>query len=216
MYSIATGTMPAPMIAATHWLASSAESKPNSTGRAPSAARNQPHRRLGDDAELALGAARRGRAGRSRRASIASPPRSRISPSRVTRRTPRRLLVVTPYLRQCAPPEFIADVAADRAGELRGRIGRVEEAVGADRLGNREIGDAGLDPRIAVGEVDLEDAAHLGQADDDRVFLRDGAAGERRAGAARHDIDASSRQSCRTRATSSVERGSATASGRRR
>ena len=38
-------------------------------------------------------------------------------------------------------------------------------------------------------EVDLEDAAHLGQRDDDRVFLRDRAAGERRAGAARHDID---------------------------
>ena len=37
MYSIATGTMPAPMIAATQRLASSALSKPNSTGRALSA-----------------------------------------------------------------------------------------------------------------------------------------------------------------------------------
>ena len=29
-------------------------------------------------------------------------------PSISTMRTPRTLLVVTPYLRQCAPPEFMA------------------------------------------------------------------------------------------------------------
>ena len=81
------------------------------------------------------------------------------------------------------------DVAADGAGELRGRIGGVEEALRTDRLRNREIGHAGLDPRIAVGEIDLEDAAHLGQRDDDRVLLRDRAARERGPGAARHDID---------------------------
>ena len=45
------------MIAATQRLASSAESKPNSTGRAPSALRSSLHRRFDDDAELSLGAA---------------------------------------------------------------------------------------------------------------------------------------------------------------
>ena len=83
-----------------------------------------------------------------------------------------------------------ADVAADRAGELRGRVGRVEEPVRRHGFGNGEIGDARLDPRVAVGEVDLENAVHLGEAEDDRVLLRDRAAGQRSAGAARHDVDA--------------------------
>ena len=95
-------------------------------------------------------------------------------------------------------------------------IGRIEKALGRDGLGNREIGDAGLDPRVAVGEIDLEDAGHLGEADDDRVLLRDRAAGERSAGAARHDVDARLAAERSTRATSSVVRGSATASGMRR
>ena len=84
------------------------------------------------------------------------------------------------------PARVHADIAADRAGELRGWVGRVEEAFGRDRAGDREIGHAGLDPRDAVGIVDLEDAVHLGDADHDRVLLRDRAAGERGAGAAGH------------------------------
>jgi hypothetical protein len=80
-----------------------------------------------------------------------------------------------------------ADIAADRAGELGRRIGRVEKAVCKDRVGNRQIGDAGLNARITIGKIDLEDPVHLGQADDDSVLLRNGAAGERRAGAARHE-----------------------------
>ena len=39
MNSMATGTMPAPMMAETHWPAASLVSKPSSIGRAPSAAR---------------------------------------------------------------------------------------------------------------------------------------------------------------------------------
>ena len=35
------------------------------------------------------------------------PPTSMTSPSMVTMRRPSRLLAVTPYFRQCAPPEFI-------------------------------------------------------------------------------------------------------------
>ena len=49
--------MPAPMMAATQAPATSRVSKPNSTGRAPSARAQDAHRRLGDDAELALRAA---------------------------------------------------------------------------------------------------------------------------------------------------------------
>ena len=56
MYSMATGMMPEPMMAATHWPAASQELKPSSTGRAACGLRQDLQRRFGDDAELALGA----------------------------------------------------------------------------------------------------------------------------------------------------------------
>ena len=46
------------------------------------------------------------------------------------------------------------------------------------------------DPDDAVGEIDVEDLVHLGDAEHDGVFLRDGAAAQGGAGAARHDLDA--------------------------
>ncbi len=55
----------------------------------------------------------------------------------------------------------------------------------ADSARDRQVGDAGLDPRGAVGKIDVEDAGHLGDAEDDRVALSDRAAGQRRACPAR-------------------------------
>ena len=49
-------------------------------------------------------------------------------------------------------------VAADGAGDLRGRIGRVIKAGMRHRVRHREIGDAGLDHGDAVVEIDLADA----------------------------------------------------------
>ena len=46
-------------------------------------------------------------------------------PSGMTSSTPRMWLTVTPYLSVCGPPELVADVAADRAGPLARRVGRV-------------------------------------------------------------------------------------------
>ena len=106
------------------------------------------------------------------------------------------------------------DVAGDGAGELARRIGRVEEARMRDRLGDGEVGDAGLHARGAVVEIDVEDAVHLGDAEDDGVLLREGAAGERGAGAARHDLDAIGvAEPAAPPTTSSVVDGSTTASG---
>ena len=81
------------------------------------------------------------------------------------------------------------DIAADGAGDLARRVGRVKEAVARDRIGDAGIGDAGLDMRHAVGEVDGEHLAHAREAQHDRVFERQGPAGERGAGPARHDLD---------------------------
>ena len=189
MYSIATGTMPAPMIAATHRLASSALIEAEQHRARALGGAHQPHRRLGDDAELAFRAADQAEqiepAGVEFRAAD-------VDDLAVEGDEPDAEQVVggDAVFEAMRAARVHRDVAADGAGELRGRVGRVEEAVGPDRFGDREIGDAGLDPRVAVGEVDLEDAVHLGQAEDDRVLLRDGAAGERGAGAARHDVDA--------------------------
>ena len=175
--------MPAPTIAATQRLASAEQHRARALGGA-----DQLDRRLDDDSELALGAA-----------DHAEP----IEPARVGRGAAEVEDVAVegdePYAQQIVDCHAVfqavraagvhPDIAADRAGELRGRVGRVEEAVRRDRFGDGEIGDARLDPRVAVGEVDLEDAVHLAEAEDDRVLLRDRAARQRRAGAARHDVD---------------------------
>ena len=81
------------------------------------------------------------------------------------------------------------DVAADRAGDLRGRVGGVVEARVLDRGGDAEVGHAGLGDHAAVLEVDLEDAVELAQAEHDAIGQRQGAARERGAGAPRHDLD---------------------------
>ena len=84
---------------------------------------------------------------------------------------------------------ILRDVAADRAGDLRAGIGRVIKALMLDRLGDAEVGDAGLHAGAAVGVVDLEHTVELAKAQQDGIAHRHRAARERRAGAARHDLD---------------------------
>ena len=80
------------------------------------------------------------------------------------------------------------DIAADRAGDLRGGIGRVIKALRLDRAGDREIGDAGLDDREPVGEIDLLDLVEFHHGKENAVRERQGAARERGSGAARHHL----------------------------
>ena len=82
------------------------------------------------------------------------------------------------------------DVAADHAGELARRIGRVEEPPALHRIGDADIGDAGLHRGAAIGVVDVEDAVHPHQPDHHRVRHRQRPAGQRCAGAARHHAHA--------------------------
>ena len=85
---------------------------------------------------------------------------------------------------------ILRHIAADGAGDLRRRIGRVIEAGLLDRLRHREIGDAGLDHGDAVVEVDLADALELGHAEQHAVAERQRAARQRGPGPARHHLDA--------------------------
>ena len=59
------------------------------------------------------------------------------------------------------------EVAADGADDLRGGVGRVEEAGAADELGDLRVGDAGFDGDESVLEIDGGDAVHAREADDD-------------------------------------------------
>ena len=79
----------------------------------------------------------------------------------------------------------LGDVAADRAGDLRRRIGRVVQPVRRGRLGDREIAHARLHDGGARQRIDRQDALELRQRQDDALAVRHRAAGQAGAGAAR-------------------------------
>ena len=85
---------------------------------------------------------------------------------------------------------ILRDIAADRAGDLRRRIGRVVKSGIGHRLADGEIGHPGLGHHHAVVEIDLADALELAEAEQHAIGQRQRAAGQRGAGAARHHLDA--------------------------
>ena len=95
----------------------------------------------------------------------------RFRPSGRTISRPRTWFVVTPYLRQWGPPAFSATLPPmvqafwlDGSGAKKRPGARVV-------FRELEVDDAGLDERGAVFAVDLEDAVHARQADDDPALL---------------------------------------------
>jgi hypothetical protein len=95
-----------------------------------------------------------------------------------------------PVLQAVHAAGILRDVAPDRAGNLRGGIGRIVEAGVLDRLGDRKVGDPRLGNHDPVVVIDFADAVELAQAQEDTVGERQRPAGERRSGPARHDPDA--------------------------
>ena len=85
---------------------------------------------------------------------------------------------------------ILRHIAADGAGDLRGRIGRVVEAGVFDRLRDREIGHARLNHGDTVVKVDLADPVELGHAEQHAVAERQRTAGQRGPCPARNDLDA--------------------------
>ena len=82
------------------------------------------------------------------------------------------------------------DIAADRAGDLRRRIGRIVEPGVRNRLTDGEIGYPGFGHDHAVVEIDLADALEFAKAQQYGVRKRQRAARQRGAGTARHHLDA--------------------------
>ncbi len=83
-----------------------------------------------------------------------------------------------------------ADVAADRALFPAGGVGRVVQAVFGDGAGEDGVDDAGLDDGDPLDRVDLEDAVHLDEREDDAAVGGVGRPGQPGAGPLRNDGDA--------------------------
>ena len=84
------------------------------------------------------------------------------------------------------PARIHRDVARDGAGQLRGRVGRIEEVVLLHRAGHAEVRAPGLHPDVAVVVIGLNHVIELGHAQDHAIRRGQRAARQRRARAARH------------------------------
>ncbi len=78
------------------------------------------------------------------------------------------------------------DVAADGAGLLAGGIGREVEPEMRDMLRELQVDHPGLHYGALVLNVNLENAVHAREGDDNAALLRDRAATQSRACPARH------------------------------
>ena len=75
-------------------------------------------------------------------------------------------------------------IAANGAGNLRGRIRRIVEAVGSYRLGNSQVWHTRLDPGPSVLRIDLQDAVQLAEHQQHPPGTWQGTTGETRASTA--------------------------------
>ena len=186
--SMPPGMMPAPMMSATHWPACSLDGKPISSARAVSGflrmrtvtsvtTPSKPFR-TGHHAEQVVAFAVEMRA--------AEPDHRPVHQHHLDA---EHIVGGQPVFQAVHAAGILGDVAADRAGDLRRRVGRVVEAVLLDGVGDAEIGDAGLRDDDAVRIVDRQDAVEAAHDQQHRILERQRAARQRRAGAARHHAD---------------------------
>ena len=74
------------------------------------------------------------------------------------------------------PARILGDVAADRTGNLAGRVRRVIKAVSLDRFGDGQVRNAGLRDDTAIVIVDLKNAVEFAKAEKHRICKRQRAA----------------------------------------
>jgi hypothetical protein len=80
----------------------------------------------------------------------------------------------------------LGDIAADAAGDLRRRVGGVEQAMRGGGLGDRQVAHARLHARGACVRVDGQDAVEARQAQQHAAGKGQRPARQTRARAARH------------------------------
>ena len=105
-------------------------------------------------------------------------------------REPGHVVCGEAVLEAVGAARVLRDVPADRADLLARRVGRVEESVRRDGARHVEVRNSRLDDDPLAREVDLEDAVHPRQRDDDASGDRRRASGEACTGAARDERDA--------------------------
>ncbi len=141
---------------------------------------------LGDDAERALRAGERAEQVIARR--HAGPV---AEPGQLARRgddlKAEHVVDREPVLEAVRAAGVLRDVAAHRADHLGRRVGRVEQPVRRRGLRHRQVGHARLDDRAPRHRVDLKHPAHPRHDDEHALGVRQGAAGQAGAAAARHE-----------------------------
>ena len=148
--------------------------------------RQNPQRRLDDHAEQTF---------RSRDdTEQIEPARSRRLAAEPQARAPRehdfraeKIVGGEPVFEAMQAARILRHIATDGARCLAGWIGRVIKALRRDRAGDCEIGDARLGDHAGILVINLEDAVHPPEADEDRVATRQRAARKRGARPARND-----------------------------
>ena len=89
-------------------------------------------------------------------------------------------------LERVRPAGIRGHVAADRARPLARRIGRVVKAGARQVLVQRRVHDARLDHGVAIAQIHFQNVAHPREHDHHAAAHRQAAAGQARAGPARH------------------------------
>ncbi len=100
--------------------------------------------------------------------------------------TPEQVVGRHAVFQAMRPAGVHRDIARDRAGELAGRVGRVEEILVLHRPGYAEIGPSGLHPDEAVLIVGFQHVREPRHAEDHAIGGRQRPAGETGPRAARH------------------------------
>ena len=85
------------------------------------------------------------------------------------------------------PAGVFRNIAADSAGALAGRVGREVKPMLGDDFGQPQVDDARLDDGDAVFDVDVENAGHARERENQPAVFGDRAAAQPRPRAARHD-----------------------------
>ncbi|MNS60102.1 hypothetical protein D3C72_930810 [compost metagenome] len=146
---------------------------------------NQPDGDLGGDGQHALGADQRGQQVQARGVGCLGAEDHHIALHRHGAHA-QHVVHGEAVLEAVHAARVLGHVAADGAGDLRGRVGCVIEIVRRGGLGDGQVAHAGLDHGGARIGIDREDALELGQRQHQPAGDGHRPAREARAGAARH------------------------------
>ena len=165
------GMMPAPMIAATQLPASSVLGKADQQRPRGRRLSQDAHGDLGDDPEQPLGAGHDAHQIVAVGIEMLAAEPDDLAVDQHDFEA-EQVVGRQPVFEAMHAARILGDIAADRAGDLARRVGRVIKAGAGDRMADAEIGDAGLRDDAAVVVIDVEDAVELAHAEQHAIGQR--------------------------------------------